>query len=76
LIETDAQVGFTRHFTHPSGSEPKAEEHMRYLYASVLAQGLGNESRRYGAKLGPFLRPPPLDHALVRSRGCFDRGHR
>jgi len=39
LIETDAQVDFTRHFTHPSGNEPKAEEHMRYLYASVLAQG-------------------------------------
>jgi len=33
LIETDAQIGFTRHFTHPSGNEPKVEEHMRYLYA-------------------------------------------
>ena len=37
LIETDAQVGFTRHFTHPSGNRPKADDHMQHFYASILA---------------------------------------
>lgn len=39
LIEIDAQVGFSRHFTHPSGNRSKQEGHLRYLYASILAQG-------------------------------------
>jgi TnpA family transposase len=39
LIETDAQVDFTRYFTHPSGNRPKADDHMQHLYASILAQG-------------------------------------
>jgi TnpA family transposase len=38
LIEIDARIGFSRHFTHPSGNQPKAEKHMRYLYAAILAQ--------------------------------------
>lgn len=39
LIEVDARVGFSRRFTHPSGNQPKAENHMQHLYASILAQG-------------------------------------
>jgi hypothetical protein len=55
LIETDAQVGLMRNFTHPSGNKPKAEEHIRYLCASVLAQGSGNELAGHGLKQRPFL---------------------
>ena len=39
LIEIDARVGFSRHFTHPSGNRPKKDGHMRHLYAAILAQG-------------------------------------
>jgi len=39
LIEIDAHVGFSRHFTHPSGNQPRMEDHQCYLYASLLAQG-------------------------------------
>ena len=39
LIEIDARIGFSRHFTHPGGHRPAGKDHLRYLYASILAQG-------------------------------------
>lgn len=38
LIEIDAHVDFSRHFTHPSGNQPKTKDHLSYLYGSLLAQ--------------------------------------
>jgi TnpA family transposase len=39
LIEVDCWTGFSHHFEHAGGSEPRSKELLRHLYASILAQG-------------------------------------
>lgn len=38
LIEVDGWTGFTRHFVHPTGNDPRTPNALRYCYASILAQ--------------------------------------
>lgn len=37
LIEVDGWTNFSRHFTHPSGNEPRSPDTLRHCYASILA---------------------------------------
>jgi hypothetical protein len=39
LVEVDRWTQFSKHFDHPSGSEPRNPEFLRYLYANLLTQG-------------------------------------
>jgi TnpA family transposase len=39
LVEVDRWTQFSKHFDHPSGSEKRNPEFLRYLYASILTQG-------------------------------------
>jgi TnpA family transposase len=38
LIEVDGWTGFSTHFTHAGGSEPRSPEMLAHLYASILTQ--------------------------------------
>jgi len=75
LIEIDGYVGFSRHFRHPSGNKPKSDDHLSYLYGSLLAEGcnmpLADMAQSSGLSYDRlhrmrrwYLRAEPLDKAV------------
>ncbi len=38
LIEVDAWTGFSKHFEHPNGNEPRSPDALAHCYAGILAQ--------------------------------------
>jgi hypothetical protein len=58
LMEVDGWTGFSRHFEHASGAEPRAPELLVHCHASILAQacnfGLTLKTRMEGPKIASF----------------------
>ena len=48
LLEVDQWTGFSHHFTHAGGGQPRTDDLLLHLHAAVLAQGTNMGLHRDG----------------------------